>query len=125
MPRAIPALPGAVLAGLLVGAEFEFEGGADDAAHGIVLTFPAPVLLFDGAEGGGRPGKGFAELDTLDAVPHERVCETDERDEAAVEDLSFRTRLDFAALDCVDKEEVCAQFRGMDPVATLGPGSDG
>ena len=74
-----------------------FDEGADEGAiQGTVFTFPDPVLLFDGAEaGGGRPGNGFAELETLDAVPHDRVCETDERDDAAVEDLSFKNSSGF------------------------------
>lgn len=125
---AIPPRAGPLLAGLLVGAEGGFDEGAEEGAiQGTVFTFPAPVLLFGGAEdGGGRPGNGFAELEALDAVPHDRVCETDERDDAAVEDLSFRTRVDFGPPDCVvDELEAVAQLRGMGPLGTLGPGSEG
>ena len=51
------------------------EGGVEEGAtHGTVLTFPVPVRFGGGAEnGGGRPGNGFAELETDDAVPHDRV----------------------------------------------------
>lgn len=129
LPLAIPPLAGPVLAGLLVGAELGFEDGAEEVgAQGTVLTFPDPVLLLGGAEdGGGRPGNGLAELEAADAVPHERVCETDDRDDAAVEDLSFKTRLVFAAPDCVvdEEDEACAQPRGIDPLGILGPGREG
>jgi hypothetical protein len=130
-PLPIVALPdaGPLLAGLLVGAELGFEDGAEEpGAQGTVLTFPGPVLLLGGAEdGGGRPGNGLAEFEAEDAVPHERVCETDDREDAAVDDLSFRTRFDFAAPDCVvdEEDEACAQPRGIEPLGTLGPGRDG
>jgi hypothetical protein len=103
----MPPLPGAVLAGLEDGAELGLLFGAEDGAtQGTVFTLPVPVLLLGGAEdGGGRPGKGFAELETPDAVPQDRVCETEEREDAAVEDLSFKTRVDFGPPDCVVDEE--------------------
>jgi hypothetical protein len=83
-------------------------------------------LLGGAEEGGGRPGNGFAELDTLDAVPQDLVCETDERDDAAVEDFSLRTRLDLGPQYLVvDEEDVVAQLRGMEPLGTLGPGREG
>ena len=65
-PRAILPLPGVVLPGLEVGAELGLLLGAEDGAiHGTVFTLPVPVLLLGGAEdGGGRPGNGFAELET-------------------------------------------------------------
>jgi hypothetical protein len=103
--------------------------GVDEGAtQGTVFTFPAPVLLVGGGaeEGGGSPGNGFAELETLDAVPQDLVCETEERDDAAVEDFSFKTRLDLAPPDwVVEEEEAVAQPRGMEPLGTLGPGRDG
>lgn len=115
-----------MLAGLLVGAELGFEDAAEDGAQGTVLIFPVPARLCGADAGGGRSGKELEEVGALDAVPHERVCETDDRDDAAVDDLSFRTRLVFAVLDCVEVEEdACAQPRGIDPLDTLGPGRDG
>jgi hypothetical protein len=52
-----------------------------------------------------------------DAVPHERVCETEERDDCAVDDLSFRTRVDFVLVFVFVEggvEEVTAQLSGID-----------
>lgn len=125
----LAVLVGAVDAGLDVGAEDGLEDEADEGAtQGTVLTFPVPVRFVGGAlDKGGRPGNGFADETAEDAVPHERVCETEERDDAAVEDLSFRTRLDFEMFDCVVDEEDgrCAHPRGIEPLGTLGPGREG
>jgi hypothetical protein len=53
-----------------------------------------------------------------DAVPHERVCETEERDDCAVLDFSFRTRVDFVFVfvfaGAEGAEEVTAQFNGIE-----------
>ena len=46
--------------------------------------------------GGGRPGNGLAEEATDEFVPHDLVCDTEEREDCAVDDLSLRTRVDFA-----------------------------
>lgn len=55
-----------------------------------------------------------------EAVPHERVCETEERDDCAVDDLSFRTRVDFVfvfvfvVLELEGVTEVTAQLSGIE-----------
>ena len=53
-----------------------------------------------------------------DAVPHERVCETEERDDCAVLDFSFSTRVDFVFVfvfvEAEGVEEVTAQFNGIE-----------
>jgi hypothetical protein len=71
VPRAI-GLEGPVDAGREVGAE---DGAEDCGTHDEDATFPLA------APGAGRPGKGFAELAKPDAVPHDLVCDTEERDD--------------------------------------------
>jgi hypothetical protein len=129
-----PPLPlgGAVLDGLLVDAELGllFPLPLLLGVQGTVLTFAAGCLGVEEADG--RPGNALAEpeaLDALDAVPQDRFCETEEREDAAVDDLSFNTRVDFGPFAClvVDEEddEVVAHPRGIEPLGTLGPGSEG
>jgi hypothetical protein len=65
-----------------------------------------------------------------EAVPHERVWETEERDDCAVDDFSFSTRVDFVLLFVfVDEdgvEDVTAQFNGMEEdEEPLAAGSEG
>ena len=65
-----------------------------------------------------------------DAVPHERVCETEEREDCAVDDLSFSTRVDlvlvFVFVEVDGVEDVTAQFSGMvDEEEPLAAGNDG
>lgn len=72
------ALGGPREAGREVGADDGFEGGADeeDPTHGTVDT----LLRLDDA-GVGRPGNGLLDEASPEAVPHERVCETDDLDD--------------------------------------------
>ncbi len=81
------SFPTFLLAGLLVGGVGLADPGAElfadeFAAQETVDTFPAGAL---GREvGGGRPGNGFVllevgEEEVFEAVPQERVCETEER----------------------------------------------
>lgn len=62
-----------------------------------------------------------------EAEPHDRVCETDERLDWAVDDFSFRTRLVFGfGADEDDELEVTAQFNGIEELLLLlAAGSDG
>ena len=64
-----------------------------------------------------------------DAVPHNRVCETEERDDCAVEDLSFKTRVDLVLVGVfveADGDVVTAQFSGMvEEEEPLAAGSEG
>jgi hypothetical protein len=92
---------------------------------------PAVVRIDD--EGGlidgfGRPGKPFAE--EADADPHEALRDAEEREDCAVEDLSFRTRevLFGAVVAVLEGLEavIWAQPRGREgPLRPLGPGRDG
>jgi hypothetical protein len=99
------------------------EDGAE-ATQGTVLTF---VDVAFGRVGGGSVGKGLfagaaeeAEVETGgDAVPQDRVWDTEERDDCAVLDFSFSTRVDFVFVGVVVFEEdelavVTAQFKGID-----------
>lgn len=129
-PKALP-LPGAVLAGLEVGAEEGLDDGVEvGATQGTVITRPVGWELKD--EGAGRPGNGFADDGKPDAVPQDLVCETELRDDWAVEFLSFRTRVDFgaavigfAAAEEEEDEVVTAQFPGNLSLEIAGPGKDG
>jgi len=63
-------------------------------------------------------------------VPQERVCETEERDDCAVDDLSFRTRVDLVLVGVFVEEDgvedVTAQFSGMvEDEEPLAAGSEG
>ena len=54
-----------------------------------------------------------------EAVPHDLVCETDERLDCAVDDLSLRTRVDFVfvfvfVLELEGVAVVTAQLRGIE-----------
>lgn len=125
-----PALPriGPRLAGLLVGgvglADPGLEEGAEEEANqGMVLTFVD--VAFGRVGGGGRVGKGLfgavaEEVEDIggDAVPQDRVWETEERDDCAVLDFSFSTRVDFVFVFVLVFEEeelavVTAQFKGI------------
>lgn len=68
------------------------EDGLDCAGvgftHGVALTRPAPMRFADVVAG--KPGNGFA--DEADAVPQDAFRDADDRDDCAVEDLSFKTR---------------------------------
>lgn len=95
----------------------------EEGTHGMVETFVEVVFWGREEVGGGREGKGFVygveieEVSGFDAVPHERVCETEERDDCAVDDLSLRTRVDFVFVFVVEVEgvgEVTAQLSGID-----------
>lgn len=104
----------------------ELEAGA---THGVVV-----ILLLDGCEdpgGGGRLGNVLIELEeAVLIVPQERDCDTVDREDCAVDDFNFNTRVVFALVlplddDGVD-EVVLAQFKGMEEdVRPLGPGRDG
>lgn len=118
-------------AGREVGADDGFEDGADvGATHGTVDTLPVPCRVADPG-GGGRPGNGLLDDANPEAVPQDRVCETVERDDWAVEDLSLSTRfvlgLEAPDDDDVDVAEVIeAQPKGIDPpLVLLGPGREG
>lgn len=94
--------------------------------HGVALTRPAPTRFAD--VGAGNPGNGLA--DEAEAVPHDALREADDRDDCAVEDLSFRTREVLLGCMGADAEGVdavtCAQPRGRElPLMPLGPGRDG
>ena len=63
-------------------------------------------------------------------MPQERVCETEERDDCAVDDLSFRTRVDLVLVGVFVEEDgvedVTAQFSGMvEDEEPLAAGSEG
>lgn len=130
-------LPGPLDAGLLVGgvglADVGFELGAEEAdeTHGTVETFVlVRFVIADAVGGGGSPGKGLEDETSEEAVPHDRVWETEEREDWAVEDLSFKTRVDFAAEGAegvgLDVEVTVAQPRVSPPLGmTLGPGREG
>ena len=123
-----PLLTGPRLAGLLAGgvalADPGLEDGAEEAAQGTVLTFVD--VAFDRVDGGGRVGKGLfvvveeEEMEDMggDAVPQDRVWETEERDDCAVLDFSFKTLVDFVLVGVLVFEEdelavVTAQFSGI------------
>ena len=92
------------------------ELGVDEgAAHGVVVTLPVPAGRFGG---GGNP----------EDVPQELVCETEEREDCAVEDFSFNTRLDFAFEGAAEDdwfEVVVAHPSGIVELLMLGSGRDG
>lgn len=59
-----------------------------------------------------------ASPEALEAEPHDLVCETEERDDCAVLDLSFKTLVDFGAgwlllFPFEPEDEVTAQLRGI------------
>lgn len=98
---------------------------------GLERTMPA-VVRVDDAEaliaGFGRPGKPFAV--EAEAEPHEALRDADEREDCAVEDLSFRTReaLFGAAVAVLEgvEEVTWAQPRGrVEPLRPPGLGRDG
>jgi hypothetical protein len=92
-----------------------------------VLTFVD--VAFGRVGGGGRVGKGLVvvvvvveeeEMEDMggDAVPQDRVWETEERDDCAVLDFSFKTLVDFVLVGVLVFEEdelavVTAQFSGI------------
>jgi hypothetical protein len=93
-----------------------------------------PRLWLDDEDG--RFGNGFApdgmeeeeDVGFADAVPQLRVCDTDERDDCAVEFLSFSTRVDFGAVLAfvADPDDVAlAHPPGNAELDGAGPGSDG
>jgi hypothetical protein len=120
-----------LLAGLEVGGVGLAEAGLefcaeDDCGTQDTLLLPVAALLFleEDRTGKASLGTGLELLESLgeeeevaDALPHDRACETWLRDDCAVEDLSFRTRVLFTPLLDDDPpppvEEVTAQFKGM------------
>lgn len=126
-------MPTLRLAGLEVGGVGLAEPGAelaaeDEAAQEMVWILPWGAL---GRDAEGRSGNGLVLEEAEgpeagDAVPQERDWETVERDDCAVEDLSFSTRLvlGFAPpVVVVDEEEdeVTAQLSGMAPLLLVLP----
>ena len=122
-PLAFP-LPGTVELGRDEGADDGLEFGVDDGpTHGTVVILPVYCVFED--DGAGRSGNGFADEETPEAVPQDRVCETWERDDCAVDDFNFKT-FDFLAPEtgagaAEDEEDVTAQLRGMEPADVLVP----
>lgn len=102
----------------------------DGATQGTVVMRP---LVGFGPAGAGRPGNELLpeEVDEeAPAVPHDRVCETEDREDWAVDDFSLRTRVDFAGAEDVEDEDgvediTRAQPCGKASVKPLGPGKDG
>lgn len=98
------------------------------------MTFPFPCLVADPA-GGGRPGNALLEPDSAvsdcEEPPQDLFWETWEREDCAVEDLSLRTRVDFAADGWPEEDDEAlgvtfeAQPRGIAPLLVLVTGSDG
>jgi len=92
---------------------------------------PAAVRIDDVGlviDGFGKPGKLFAE--EVKADPHEALRDAEEREDCAVEDLSFRTReVLFGAVVAVlegFEAVIWAQPRGREgPLRPLGPGREG
>jgi hypothetical protein len=120
-------------AGREVGADGELEAGIDeDWIHGTVVTLPVPTLGDGPAVGGGRSGNGLLEGAKPEAVPQDRVRETVDWEDWAVDDLSLRTRVDFAA-DGFDEDEpepepepvLLAQPSGIELLVLLVTGNDG
>jgi hypothetical protein len=119
-----------LLAGLEVGGvgladpgfEFWFEDddcGTQDALLAVVLLFLEEDKTWKASLG---TGLGLFESlgeeeEVAEALPHDLACETWLRDDCAVEDFSFRTRVLFTPLPGDDPppplEEVTAQFRGI------------
>jgi hypothetical protein len=112
-----------------------------EATQGTVETVPFPILVAEPA-GGGREGYGLlaCALGTVDIdddddellPPQERVWEAEEREDCAVEDFSFRTRVDLEDDDCPAEEEeppadaLLAQPSGMvELFGLLVTGNDG
>lgn len=67
------------------GAEFDAEA-EDEAAHETVEILPVGALGLLADAGVGSPGKGLMLVEEAgeaegDAVPHDRVCDTEERDD--------------------------------------------
>lgn len=98
---------------------------------GIERTTPAVVRVDDALaliDELGRPGKPFAE--EAEAEPQDALRDADEREDCAVEDLSFRTRevllgAVVAALEGVEAV-IWAQPRGREgPLRPLGAGKEG
>jgi len=92
---------------------------------------PAVVRIADTpalTDGLGRPGKPLAE--EAEAEPHDALRDADDREDCAVEDLSFRTRevLFGAVAEAFEGVEavIWAQPRGREgPLKPLGPGREG
>ena len=80
-------MPGTVEPGREVGAELGFDVGLEEeeeAVHdgaGAVVIFVLVEADAFGFAGGGRPGNGLEDDERPDAVPHDLVCETEERDD--------------------------------------------
>jgi hypothetical protein len=118
-------------AGLEVGTELPGVEEDEVIAHEIppaVGRGAGPAVRFALAVVGlGRPGKPFA--DDAEAVPQDALRDAEERDDCAVEDLSFRTREEFfagAGADDGVEAVTWAQPRGKElPLMPLGPGRDG
>jgi len=115
--------PGAAEGGREVGAELGFDDGADeDWVHGTVVTLPVWAREDDGSSGKANLFEFVGAA--ADAEPQDRVCETEEREDWAVELFSFRTRVDFGPEED-DGVEVVAQPNGRVPDGTDGPGREG
>lgn len=118
---------------VLPGAELPPE--LAEGTHGTVETFVDCVFCLTDDVGGGRPGKGLLlypdteGVETGEAEPQDRVWETDERDDWAVLDLSFRTRFDLTPPPLLlppPPDELTAQLRGIElPLLPLAAGSEG
>lgn len=85
-------------AGLLLGGVGRADAGVLDEPQGTVMIFELDALGFgtDGSPGNAlcAPEPEAVTPDALDAEPQDLACETWERDDCAVEDLSLRTRVD-------------------------------
>jgi len=125
LPLVIVVLGREVGGGGVVVAGVGYEG----PIHGAGPVVPLPAGARE-AVGGGRPGNGFAEDERPDAVPQDRVWDTGEREDCAVDDFNFKTfdffAPEFGAAGEDDEEVVTAQFRGMEPELFATPtGSEG
>jgi hypothetical protein len=131
LPRTAAVRGGPRDAGREVGAAPPGVKLEEVVAHEIALAAgrgAGPEGRFEDALAGlGRPGKPFA--DEAEAEPQDALRDAEERDDWAVEDLSFKTREEFfAGAGAVDGVEAvtCAQPRGNElPLMPLGPGRDG
>jgi len=130
LPLAVAAREGV----RLVGAEAGADGGLDDVGGAQGTVFMRELVLF-GLGAAGRLGKALLE-DEEEGVaadedpPQERVCDTEEREDWAVEDFNLRTRFDFAAEGAdagVEGEDVTVTQLGNWelPLVDVGAGRDG